>query len=69
MQTPQAKGGKKDGAKVVRFSIRLKTTFKFAHWANAQNVTSALSLAGYFVNMKERDGFYEVNVYEYDTKE
>jgi len=50
--------------KAVKWELELHTSFQFSQWQNLVNVTMALSQAGYFINIRKVEEFYQLNVYK-----
>lgn len=55
---------RKDMIKTPALKIEKIVSFTFAYLENAQNVSQALEIGGYFVKIDKSNGHYEVIVYK-----
>lgn len=59
------KVNKKKEVEIRKILLASKCEFRFSHFENAQNLSQALELGGYFCKLSRQDGGYLVEVYEY----
>lgn len=54
---------KKNKQENTKINITEKVVFEFVYYENAINVSMALAMAGYYINIKKTDSRYILTVY------